>query len=117
LITPAITISPRPWKELFPAEIDGKPTRTYFHWLALAYYPTLCGHPAISIPMGLDRNGMPFGLQVVGPRGGDRLVLGVAAAIEEAFAGDAARCRPVPDLAKLKAAKPVKEMPGAVGWD
>ena len=66
---------------------------------------------------GLDRNGMPFGLQVVGPRGGDRLVLGVAAAIEEAFAGDAARCRPVPDLAKLKAAKPVKDMPGAVGWD
>ncbi|MCA3390252.1 MAG: amidase [Roseomonas sp.] len=117
LITPAITVSPRPWKELFPAEIDGQPTRTYFHWLALAYYPTLCGHPAISIPMGLDRNGMPFGLQVVGPRGGDRLVLGVAAAIEEAFAGDALRCRPVPDLAKLKAARPVKDMPGAVGWD
>jgi amidase len=53
----------------------------------------------------------------VGPRGGDRLVLGVAAAIEEAFAGDAQRCRPVPNLAKLKSAKPVKEMPGAVGWD
>ena len=28
-----------------------------------------------------------------------------------------ARCRPMPDLAKLRAAKPVKEMPGAVGWD
>jgi len=26
-------------------------------------------------------------------------------------------CRPVPVLAKLKAAKPVKDMPGAVGWD
>ncbi len=117
LITPAITVSPRPWKELYPAEIDGKPTRTYFHWLACAYYVTLCGHPAISLPMGVDALGMPFGLQIVGPRGGDALVLRVAAAIEDAFAGDATLRRPVPDLAALKAAQPVKAMPGAVGWD
>ncbi|MBR0671122.1 amidase [Neoroseomonas soli] len=117
LITPAITVSPRPWKELYPAEIDGQPTRTYFHWLAMAYYVTLCGHPAVSIPMGVDRNGMPFGLQVVGPRGGDALLLRVAAAIEEAFVNDPELRRPVPDLAALKAAPPVKEMPGAVGWD
>jgi Asp-tRNA(Asn)/Glu-tRNA(Gln) amidotransferase A subunit family amidase len=117
LITPAITVSPRPWKELYPAEIDGKPTRTYFHWLACAYYPTLCGHPAISLPMGLDRLGMPFGLQIVGPRGGDALVLRVAAAIEEAFAHDPVLRRPAPDLAALRAAPAIKEMPGAVGWD
>jgi Asp-tRNA(Asn)/Glu-tRNA(Gln) amidotransferase A subunit family amidase len=117
LITPAITLSPRPWKELYPAEIDGKPTRTYFHWLACAYYVTLCGHPAISIPMGVDALGMPFGLQVVGPRGGDALVLRVAAAIEEAFVADPVLRRPVPDLAALRAAAPVKDMPGAVGWD
>jgi len=117
LITPAITISPRPWTELYPAEIDGKPTRTYFHWLACAYYVTLCGHPAISLPMGLDRLGMPFGLQIVGPRGGDALVLRVAAAIEEAFAHDKVLRRSVPDLAALRAAGPVKAMAGAVGWD
>ncbi|HEY2132792.1 MAG TPA: amidase family protein, partial [Acetobacteraceae bacterium] len=34
VITPSITISPRGWNELYPAEIDGKKTRTYFHWLA-----------------------------------------------------------------------------------
>ena len=117
LITPAITLSPRPWKELYPAEIDGQPTRTYFHWLACAYYVTLAGHPAISLPMGLDRLGMPFGLQIVGPRGGDALVLRVAAAIEEAFAHDPVLRRPAPDLAALRAAPPIKEMPGAVGWD
>ena len=117
LITPAITLSPRPWRELYPAEIDGTPTRTYFHWLACAYYVTLCGHPAISLPMGLDGLGMPFGLQIVGPRGGDALVLRVAAAIEEAFAGDAALRRPVPDLAALRAAPPIATMPGALGWD
>lgn len=66
ILSPAVTLSPRPWTELFPSEIDGKPTRTYFHWLAAAYAVTIVGHPAISLPVGLDRNGMPFGLQIVG---------------------------------------------------
>ena len=96
VITPSITISPRAWTELYPAEIDGKPTRTYFHWLALAYAVTLAGHPAVSLPVGLDRNGMPFGLQIVGPRGGDAYVLAVAAALEDMLAGDVRTARPVP---------------------
>nr|WP_264185501.1 amidase family protein [Roseicella aerolata] len=117
LVTPAITISPRNWRELFPREIDGQPTRTYFHWLALAYYVTLTGHPAISLPLGRDAQGMPFGLQIVGPRGGDAFVLGVAAALEEAFAGDAMLGRPVPDLAALRAAAPISGMEGFLGFD
>jgi len=116
LITPAITTSPRPWRELWPAEIDGQKTRSYFHWLALAYYVTLTGHPAVSLPVGRDEHGMPFGLQIVGPRGGDAFVLGVAAALEEAFAADPALARPVPDLAKLRAAPPIAEMEGFRGW-
>ncbi|MBR0643317.1 amidase [Plastoroseomonas hellenica] len=116
LVTPSITISPRPWRELYPAEIDGKPTRTYFHWLSLAYYVTLVGHPAVSLPLGLDRNGMPFGLQIVGPRGGDAFVLGVAAAIEAAFAGDATLARPAPDLARLKAAPPISAAEAFRTW-
>ena len=116
LITPAITISPRPWRELYPSEIDGKPTRTYFHWLALAYYVTLTGHPAVSLPVGTDSKGMPFGLQIVGPRGGDAFVLGVAAALEEAFAADPALRRPVPDIAALGAAPPISGMEGFLGF-
>jgi amidase len=116
LISPAITISPRPWRELYPAEIDGAPTRTYFHWLALAYYVTLTGHPAISLPVGVDAKGMPFGLQIVGPRGGDAFVLGVAAALEEAFAADPTLRRPVPDMAALRAAPPICGMEGFFGF-
>lgn len=117
LLTPSITVSPRPWSELYPAEIDGKPTRTYFHWLALAYAVTLVGHPAVSIPVGLDSAGMPFGLQVVGPRGGDAYVLAVAAALERELAGDPRTARPLPDLAKLRAAPPMRSRPGYLGFD
>jgi len=116
LLSPAITISPRDWRELFPSEIDGRRTRTYFHWLALAYAVTLVGHPACSLPLGRDRAGMPFGLQIVGPRGGDALVLAAAAAIEAAVAGDAALARPVPDIAALAAAPPISGMAEFKTW-
>ena len=117
ILTPAITISPRSWRELYPAAIDGRPTRTYFHWLSLAYAVTVVGHPALSLPVGLDRNGMPFGLQIVGPRGGDALVLRVAAELETLLAGDARTARPVPDLAALRAAPPIREAQGFLGFD
>ena len=117
ILTPSITISPRPWTELFPKEIDGKPTRTYFHWLALAYAVTVVGHPAISLPVGRDRAGMPFGLQIVGPRGGDAQVLGVAAALEDMLAADPRTRRPVPDIAGLRAAPPISAMPHFMGFN
>ncbi len=112
ILTPAITISPRSWRELYPAEIDGKPTRTYFHWLAMAYAVTVVGHPAISLPVGLDRNGMPFGLQIVGPRGGDALVLRVAAELEALLSGDPRTARPAPDIAALTAAPAISALGG-----
>jgi len=117
LISPAICCSPRPWRELYPAIIDGKPVRTYFHWLSLAYYVTLTGHPAMSLPVGLDEKGFPFGLQIVGPRGGDVLVLQVAAAIEAAFAGDGDFGRPIPNVAALAKAPSIAGMPEFKTWN
>ena len=117
IITPTITISPRPWTELYPAEIDGVATKSYFHWLALAYAVTLAGHPAVSLPVGLDHSGMPFGLQIVGPRGGDAYVLGVAASLEALLAGDSRTARPVPDIEKLKTVPPINASPNFLGFD
>jgi Asp-tRNA(Asn)/Glu-tRNA(Gln) amidotransferase A subunit family amidase len=116
ILTPAITITPRPWSELYPREIDGVPTKSYFHWLALAYAVTLPGHPAVCLPVGRDSAGMPFGLQIVGPRGGDAFVLGVAAALERLLANDPTTARPLPDLARLRAAPPISAMPGFLGF-
>ena len=42
------------------------------------------GHPAVSVPMGVDPDGVPMGLQVVAPRWRDGLALGIAAALEAA---------------------------------
>jgi Asp-tRNA(Asn)/Glu-tRNA(Gln) amidotransferase A subunit family amidase len=41
--------------------------------------PNLTAHPALSLPAGLGPNGLPFGLQIVGPRWADDLLLNVAA--------------------------------------
>ncbi len=42
------------------------------------------GLPAISIPGGVDPNGLPLGVQFVGPRGGDDQVLALARAYQRA---------------------------------
>ncbi len=38
----------------------------------------LTGHPAISLPAGISANGVPFGLQLTGPRFADDVLLGIA---------------------------------------
>lgn len=45
----------------------------------------MTGHPAISIPAGTFGSGVPFGLQVTGPRFSDLLLLDVAALWEQAY--------------------------------
>ncbi len=111
VISPAITISPRSWRELYPARIDEIATASYFHWLAMAYAVSLVGLPAVCVPAGLDAAGMPFGVQVVGARGADAFVLAAAAAIEQVLPP-----RPAPDLARLRAAPPIRDMPGFLGF-
>jgi aspartyl-tRNA(Asn)/glutamyl-tRNA(Gln) amidotransferase subunit A len=43
------------------------------------------GLPAISVPCGFHSNGLPVGLQIVGPPHGDGLVLDVARAFQRKF--------------------------------
>jgi amidase len=112
VLAPTTPVSPFPWRELYLAELDGKPLRNYYHWLSLTYVVTLTTNPAISIPCGVDHKGMPFGLQVVAPFRADRALLGAAHAMEQAFAAIAELRRPRPDLSKL--VKPVRELKSIV---
>ncbi|SHL39012.1 Asp-tRNAAsn/Glu-tRNAGln amidotransferase A subunit [Roseibium suaedae] len=112
ILAPAVTISPRDWHELYPTEIDGKPTKSYYHWLGMAYASTLSGHPSITIPCGKDANGMPFGLQIVGHRHDDLGVLTVAAELERVIAASGSLALAGPDIAALRKAAPLSETPG-----
>jgi amidase len=42
------------------------------------------GQPAASVPLGRSRTGLPIGVQLVAPHGGDRRLLALAAALEAA---------------------------------
>jgi Asp-tRNA(Asn)/Glu-tRNA(Gln) amidotransferase A subunit family amidase len=101
LICPAASVSPFPHAQLFVEAIDGEPMPTYMRWLALAYAPTTALCCAAALPCGVDHEGMPFGIQVIGPNGSDALVLEVAHALEQVLAADATTARPLPDIAKL----------------
>jgi len=46
------------------------------------------GHPALSVPAGRSPNGVPFGLQITGPRFADALVLDLGDAWEKAHPGE-----------------------------
>ena len=85
VLTP--TISRRPLsaehKSAEPIEIDGHPAgdmrQTWCPYLNLF---NLTGNPAISVPCGWTEDGLPIGLQIVGPWYGEDALLGLAAVLE-----------------------------------
>ncbi len=103
LISPATSVSPFPHEQLYIDEINGEKLPTYMRWLAISYAPTMALACSCVIPCGVDDKGLPFGIQIMAPRGSDALVLAVAHAMEQYFQGNEALHRPIPDLKKLGA--------------
>jgi amidase len=101
VICPAAAVSPFPHAEWFVDEIDGEKMPTYMRWLTLSYAPTMAMACGCVLPCGLDEQGMPFGIQVLGAPGRDRQVLEIAAALERQLAARPETRRPLPDLGKL----------------
>lgn len=107
LLCPGVSVTPFPWTQLNPTEIDGRPVDNYMAWLNLTAAITVIGHPVTALPCGLDEAAMPFGIQVIGPLYGDHTVLRAALALEGLFAADPALRRPRPDFASLRTAAPM----------
>jgi len=66
-----------------PAEINGE-SIPLLGAIAFTYPFNLSGHPAASVPVELSDSDLPVGLQIVGPRHRDDLVLQAAYAYEQA---------------------------------
>ena len=101
VVCPGVSVPPFPWRDLYPRTVDGAPVDNYMAWLALSSSLTVVGTPVTALPAGLDAQGTPFGLQLVGPMHSDHRLLSIAGALEAAFALDPHLHRPVPDLEAL----------------
>ncbi len=84
LILPTVAVPPFPVEQPYPTEINGKPLDNYTQWFFLTYGITLTGLPVISVPCGFTKSGLPVGLQIVGRRRQEAMVLRAAAAFEAA---------------------------------
>ncbi|QEU92078.1 amidase [Streptomyces kanamyceticus] len=84
LLAPVSQVAPFPVELEYPAVVDGQPQHTYIDWMRSAYLLSVPATPALSVPAGFTPDGLPVGLQIVGPSRADRAVLEVGAAYEAA---------------------------------
>ena len=84
LVLPVNQVPPFDVDVPYPTEIEGVAMNTYIDWMKSAYYVTLTGHPAISVPFGFTPEGLPVGVQIVGRHHDDFGVLQLAYAIQRA---------------------------------
>jgi len=80
LLTSTVAVPPFDTDILGPNEVAGEPVHPLYGWF-LTWPFNMTDHPAASVPAGFA-DGLPVGLQVVGPRFDDERVVSVAAALE-----------------------------------
>jgi aspartyl-tRNA(Asn)/glutamyl-tRNA(Gln) amidotransferase subunit A len=80
LARPALPVDHDPFEPItIGGEIAGSIRGAWYPYL----WPfNLSGHPAVSLPCGWSSDGLPVGLQIVGPWYADRRVLGLAGVLE-----------------------------------
>ena len=83
LAMPVSQVPPFPADEEYPETINGRAQETYLDWMRSAYFITVTGCPAISVPAGFTDDGLPVGLQLVAAPRGERRLLEVAHAYEQ----------------------------------
>jgi amidase len=85
IITATIGVPPFRLDQPLPAEIGGKPVERFYSTFLSAYAFSVTGLPVIAVPCGFTKAGLPVGIQIVGRRHRDDLVIAAGAAYEAAF--------------------------------
>lgn len=83
-ILPVNQVLPFDVKTPHPDKIDGVKMTNYIDWMRSAYYISVVGNPAISVPCAFSESGLPIGIQIVGRHHDDWGVLQLAYAFEQA---------------------------------
>ena len=84
LVSPVSQIPPFDVAQRYVTEIAGEQMETYIDWMKSCYYVSVAGLPAVSVPCGFTREGLPVGVQIAGRYRDDLGVLQLAHAFEEA---------------------------------
>ncbi|MDQ1129303.1 amidase [Microbacterium sp. SORGH_AS_0888] len=91
LLAPAVQVLPFPVEWEYPTEIDGVAMERYYTWQRSCSRITATAMPAMSLPAAFSAEGLPIGVQLVGPYRGERAMLEYALTWEAAVADVAAR--------------------------
>ena len=84
LVLPSAQVWPFDAGTDYPREIAGRAMDTYHRWMQVVLPAGLIGLPALAVPAGFGETGLPMGVQIIGPRGGDARLLGLGAAYHAA---------------------------------
>jgi len=82
LVSPAVLVPPFDVDQRYITEVGGVTFDTYVGWLVMSFALTLTTCPAISIPCGFTKAGLPVGLQIMAPRADEASLLSAAALLE-----------------------------------
>jgi amidase len=82
LATPTCQVAPFEVTTRYPRSIDGTAMQDYLEWMGLPSAITVTGCPAISLPAAFTPDGLPVGIQLVGPHLQEDQLLAIARAFE-----------------------------------
>ncbi|WP_433463244.1 amidase [Spirillospora sp. CA-128828] len=84
LLMPVSQVPPFDAGTEYPDEVAGQPMHDYLEWMRSCLLISATGCPALSVPAGFTSDGLPVGLQIVGPHHADLAVLQIGHAFEQA---------------------------------
>ncbi|MCV2869669.1 amidase [Defluviimonas sp. WL0002] len=75
LALPAAQVWPFPADWRWPREIAGRQMDTYHRWMEVVIPVSLIGLPSLCVPAGFGAQGLPTGIQLIGPHRADAEIL------------------------------------------